>query len=99
VSATVETDVTPKDVTPKGVSPHMTRAVIATIFFFLPVGLFAVYFSVKAQSAIRGGDLVRAARAARISTRFSLAAFILGVLIYLFLALAFLALGAFAASA
>jgi len=93
VSATVEANLTPE-----AVSAHTTRAVIATMFFFLPVGLLAVYFSVKAQSAIRGGDSARAARAARISTRFSLVAFILGGLIYLFLAMAFLALGAFAAS-
>ena len=94
MSASPEIDALPEDI-----SPRMTRAVIATIFFFLPVGLFAVYFSVKSQSAIRGGDSVHATRAARISARFSLAAFILGALVYLVLALAFLALGAFAASA
>ncbi len=76
-------------------TPHFVRSAIATAFFFLPLGIVAIVFSVKCQSALNVGETSTAMRASTMSRRFSLAAFIVGGLIYFGLFVGFLLLGAF----
>lgn len=76
-------------------SPHFVRSTVAAALFFLPLGIVALVFSSKCQSAVNAGQASAAMRASAISRRFSLAAFIIGGLIYLFLVAGFLLLGAF----
>lgn len=76
-------------------APHFVRSAIATAFFFFPLGIVAIVFSVKCQSALNAGQTSAAMRASTISRRFSLSAFIVGGLIYLGLFSGFLLLGAF----
>jgi hypothetical protein len=76
-------------------SPHLLRSAISAAFFFLPLGIVAVVFSFRCQSALESGNEPAAATASRRAKQFSLAAFIVGILTYLFLITAFLMLGAF----
>lgn len=76
-------------------SPHFLRSAIATAFFFLPLGIVALIFSAKCQTALTAGETSAAMRASKVSRRWSLSAFIVGGLIYLGLLGGFLLLGAF----
>jgi uncharacterized membrane protein YjgN (DUF898 family) len=74
---------------------HLGWALLSAILCFLPVGLVAVYFSLRTHRALEDGDLDGAARASRRSVHWLVAALVIGVLLYLFLAIVFALLGAF----
>lgn len=76
-------------------APHFVRSGVATALFFLPLGIVALFFSFKCQSAVNSGETSTAMRASRNARRFSLAAFIVGGLTYFVIVVAFLLLGAF----
>lgn len=76
-------------------SPRFLRSTIAAAFFFLPLGVVALFFDAKCQSALNAGRISTAVRAATVSRRFSLYAFIVGGLTYFVLLAGFLLLGAF----
>ncbi len=79
------------------VRTHLRRSVLIATLFFLPVGLVAIYFSWSSGRALVGGDLAKAARHSRIAKRLGTIALALGIVIYLILIVALLALGAFSA--
>ena len=87
-----------------GLSPRLVRSVVSAALFFLPLGIIALVYSLRCQRALDaarlggldvGTELEQAAKASRLAYRWSTAAIIVGVGIYLLLITAFLLLGAF----
>lgn len=88
-------------------SPHLVRSAISAALFFLPLGIIAVVYSLTCQQALddsAAGDqdldqvalhLDRARRASRLAYRWSTAAIVVGIGLYVVLLTAFLLLGAF----
>jgi hypothetical protein len=76
-------------------SPHLVRSAISAAFFFLPLGIVAVVFSFRCQTALESGNAAGAVTSSLRAKQFSTAAFVVGILIYIFLIVAILSLGAF----
>lgn len=74
---------------------YLRSSLIGAILFFLPLGVVAVLFSLRARSRLANGDENGAAAAALWARRFMVLTFIFGGAIYLVLITAFLVLGAF----
>jgi len=74
---------------------YLRSSLIGAIFFFLPLGLVAVSFAFSARSRLENGDVSGAAKAALWARRFMVMSFVFGGAVYLVLAMALLALGAF----
>ena len=84
--------------------PRLVRSALSAALFFLPLGIIALVYSLRCQRALDaarsggsdvGTELEQAAKASRLAYRWSTAAIIVGVGIYLLLITAFLLLGAF----
>lgn len=74
---------------------YLPSSVIGAVFFFLPLGLVAVFFAFLARRRLENGDENGAARASRWARRFMTPTFAIGGIIYLLLTVSLLALGAF----
>lgn len=74
---------------------HLGWALAATVLCFLPLGLVAVYFGLRANRAVAEGRLEDAGRDSRRTRRWLIATVVVGVLVWAVLALAILLLGAF----
>ena len=77
-----------------GVRTHLGWAVAVTVLCFLPVGLIAVFYGLRASRAVTAGDGDRARRLARVARRWIIVTVILGVLLDLTLVGVFALLGA-----
>ena len=109
-SAFPQADPADSDPADSNPSPHWVRSAVSAALCFLPMGIVALVYSLRCQRAIdavrsggseREADIDRdsvmeqAAKASRLAYRWSTAAIIVGVGIYLLLITAFLLLGAF----
>jgi hypothetical protein len=70
---------------------HLGWAIAATIVFFFPTGLVALWFSLQVREA---SDPEGAARAARVAKRWIIVSVIVGVLLWAFILAGLLLLGA-----
>lgn len=76
------------------VRTHLGWAVAVSALCFLPVGLIAVLYGLRASRALTGGDPERARRLARVARRWIVLAVILGLLLDAALVTVFALLGA-----
>jgi hypothetical protein len=74
---------------------HLGWAVASAMVCFLPVGLVAVFFSLRAHRAVEEGRLEEAARTSRRARHWIVAAIVAGCAIYLLVGIVFALLGAF----
>lgn len=75
--------------------PRFAWSVVAAALFFLPLGLVAVFFSWRTDVWNRHGETDKAHRASRWALAFIIMTLVVGVLVYVALIGALLALGAF----
>ena len=74
---------------------YLLWSVLATALLFLPLGLIALFFSIRTNVLMARGAVEPARRASRWAFTFAVAATIVGALTYVLLVGALLALGAF----
>jgi len=74
---------------------HLVGSVLAAALLFLPTGLGAVIFALRARVLIDRGDLSSARRSSRVALVFMIVTIVAGVVVYSGLLVALLALGAF----
>ena len=74
---------------------YLGWSVAATVLCFLPLGLVAVAYGLRVQRALADGDEQKAARMSRVARRWLIATVVVGILVWLVLAVALLLLGAF----
>jgi uncharacterized membrane protein len=74
---------------------HLVGSVLAAALLFLPTGLVAVIFALRARVLIDRGDLSSARRSSRVALVFMIVTIVAGVVVYSGLLAALLALGAF----
>lgn len=79
----------------KKTRPRFVWSVVAAALFFLPLGLVAVFFSWRTDVWNRRGETDKAHRASRWALVFIIMTLVVGVLVYVALIGALLALGAF----
>jgi len=79
----------------KQARPRLVWSVVAAALFFLPLGLVAVFFSWRTDVWTRRGETEKAQRASRWALAFIVITLVVGVLVYIALIGALLALGAF----
>jgi uncharacterized membrane protein YozB (DUF420 family) len=79
----------------KQARPRLVWSVVAAALFFLPLGLIAVFFSWRTDVWNRRGETDKAQRASRWALAFIVITLVVGVLVYVALIGALLALGAF----
>lgn len=60
---------------------HLAWAVLVSALCFLPIGLVAVLYSLRASRALTAGDAERAGRLARVSRRWIIVTIVLGLLL------------------
>lgn len=80
-----------------GVRTYLLWSVLATCLCFLPLGIIAVVYSLRASSAVGRGDSVAAAQAARVARRWLLATVAVGIGAFGVIAVALAMMGAFSA--
>jgi hypothetical protein len=87
----------PDDVAVGGRTPrtYLGWSVAATVLCFLPLGLIAVVYSLRASSALADGRHAAAARAGRVARRWLVSAVIVGVVVDLVIVASLLLLGAY----
>jgi hypothetical protein len=74
---------------------YLAWALAATVLCFLPLGLIALFFGMRVNTAVAEGRPDDAARASRAARRWLVATVVVGLLIYLLLGVTFALLGAF----
>lgn len=74
---------------------YLVWSVLAAALLFLPLGVVAVFFSLRTDLFVRRGDLDRARQSSRIALWMTISTAVVGVLVYLAVIGALLALGAF----
>ena len=74
---------------------YLAWSVIATAVLFLPLGLVALFFSLRTRALLRQGDLDGASKASRVALVLVVATTVVGAIAYVLLVGALLALGAF----
>jgi hypothetical protein len=83
--------------TPSATPPtRLGWSIAAAALCFLPLGLVAVYHSLRCASLIEASDLAGAARASARARNWLIATVVIGLLVDLFILLVLLLLGAFA---
>jgi hypothetical protein len=90
----------PAESVPGSAPPPATRtylgwSVAATCLCFLPLGIIAVVYALRAASAVGAGDAAAAARSARVARRWLVATVVVGLGVYAVIAVALAMLGAF----
>lgn len=86
----------PDEVEPaSAVKTYLGWSVLASVLCFLPLGLVAVFYGLRTSSAVARGDSEAAGHGSRMAKGWLLAAFAVGLLVYLFLGAVFVLLGAF----
>ena len=80
-----------------GKSPrtHLVWSALAAALLFLPLGLVALGFGIRTDVLVRRGEIDRARRSSRITLILVIVTTVVGVLVYVGLIGALLALGAF----
>ena len=74
---------------------YLGWSLAATVACFLPLGLVAVYYGLRTNSAVLDGRPAEASRDSRRARRWLVATVLVGLLVYLILVGAFVMLGAF----
>jgi uncharacterized membrane protein YozB (DUF420 family) len=74
---------------------YLVWSALVTALLFLPLGLVALFFSLRTAALIRRGELARARRTSRATLVLAIVTTVVGVLVYALLVGALLALGAF----
>jgi len=74
---------------------HLGWAVVASMLFFLPLGLVAVYYGLRTKRDLAEGRIDSAGHHSRVAKGWVIAAIVIGILIYVFLGAVLGALGAF----
>jgi hypothetical protein len=74
---------------------YLLWSVLAAALLFLPLGAVAVFFSLRTDLLLRRGDVARARKSSRIAFWSTISTAVVGVLVYVALIGALLALGAF----
>lgn len=69
-------------------------SVAAAVLCFLPLGLIATYFALRAESATSAGDEARAVSAARVARRWCIVTIVIGLILELSIVAALFLLGA-----
>lgn len=77
------------------VRTHLGWAAVVTALCFLPLGLVAVVYSLRAARALQAGDEAAARRSARVARRWIVATVIVGLIVDVGLLAVLLLLGAF----
>ena len=90
-----ETAAAEPDTPERTVKTHLGWAVASAVLCFLPLGLIAVVYAVLAHQSLAAGERAKAERQARVARRWLVAAIVVGVIVDLILAAAFVLLGAF----
>ena len=67
---------------------------IAAALCFLPLGIVAVIYGIRADAALGRGDYAAATRSARVARRWFVVTVVVGIIVELALVVAFLGLGA-----
>jgi hypothetical protein len=80
-----------------GVRTYLGWAVAVTCLCFLPLGIIAVVYSLRASSAVGRGDDAAATRAARVARRWIVATVVVWIGVFGVIAVALAMLGAFSA--
>ena len=83
------------EVTGSAPRTYLIGSALATALLFLPLGLVALFFSLRTAALIRRGELDRARRTSRAALVLTIVTAVVGVLVYVLLVGALLALGAF----
>ena len=76
------------------VRTHLAWAVLVSALCFLPIGLIAVVYGLRASRALTAGDPDRARRLGRVARRWIIVTVVMGVLLDAALIAVFAALGA-----
>ena len=74
---------------------YLAWSITATAILFLPLGLVALFFSLRTRALLSRGDLDGAQRASRVTFVMVVMTTVIGVIAYVLLVGALLALGAF----
>ena len=74
---------------------YLVWSVLVTALLFLPIGLFALAFSIRTDVLVRRGEFAGARRTSRVSLVLVIVTAVVGVLVYAVVIGALLALGAF----
>lgn len=84
-----------QDTTVQEPSTHLVGSIVVAAVLFLPTGLIAIAFALRARTWITRGDLVRARRHSRAALAFVIVSIVLGLITYSAIVGGLLALGAF----
>jgi hypothetical protein len=74
---------------------YLGLGILATALCFLPLGLVTLYYGYRVTRALADADPERAMHDSHIARGWLVATIVIGVLVYLFIAAAFVLLGAF----
>ena len=74
---------------------HLNAAIAVTVLCFLPFGVIAIVYALRTSDAIRAGNLALAQQTSLRARRWVRIALVVGVLIWVFLLVVMLLLGAF----
>jgi hypothetical protein len=74
---------------------YLGIGLVATILCFLPLGLVTLYFGLQVQRALAEGDRQRAVHESHVARGWLAATIVIGLLVYAFIAVALVLLGAF----
>ena len=86
---------TPADAATPAPRAYLGWALAATVLCFLPLGLVALFFGFRTNRAIGEGRTDDARRASRVTRRWLIATVVVGLLLYLVIAVVLALLGAF----
>ena len=73
---------------------YLGWSLVATIAFFLPLGLVAIYYGLRTRSAVADGRIEDASHASHVARGWLVATFVIGLLVWAFIAVVLVLLGA-----
>ncbi len=74
---------------------YLGVGLVATVLCFLPLGLVTLYYGLRVSRALADGDPERAMHDSHVARGWLAATIVIGVLVYAFIALALVLLGAY----